>query len=183
MREVQVVIKCDKCGGDDAEPQAELNSKGKPVEVDLDKQCRDEFMLLKRRAAQILAPLTELVDEKGVAPEKSTKVKPKVTATGAPKKVVGERVCLICPETRASDTGILNHMRDEHNLPRSMVEIFGHLCPLDGEEFPRLAQHIAQVHKEHTHMSQAFAWAKQNGDERGIVAAQIAALEKKAAAA
>lgn len=180
MREVQVVIRCDKCGGDRAEPQTELNSKGKPVEVDLDKRCRDAFAKLKEQAAQILAPLTDLIDEKGVAPEKATKA----AAKNKPQaKRGGERICLLCPETRGSDNGLLAHMHKEHGWPSSMPVIWGNVCPLDGQEYPRVAQHLAQSHKDHANTSQAFHWAKENGDEHGVVAARIAEMEKVAAAA
>lgn len=179
-KEVQVVTRCDGCGStDDVDTYPEVNSSGKPVEIDLDAPCKARFDDLKAQAALILTPFTDLIDEHGAKPTKASKPKTRP----ASKKVVGERVCLMCTETMASDTGILGHMQKEHGLPRSMPEIFGNICPLDAEEYPRLAQHVAQAHKEHTHVSQAFAFAKANGDPHKVVASRIAKLQKKAKAA
>lgn len=179
MKEIKVVATCDRCGGQDADEYSELNSKGKVVVVDLDKPCRDWREKLRREADLILAPIVELVDEKGVDPEKDS-TKP---AQKAPSKRTGERVCLMCPETRGSDTGIRDHMHAEHGWPKSMPDIFGDFCPIDGKEYPRVAQHIAQSHKEFPNATQAFAHAKANGDVHGVVAARIAALEEAAHAA
>lgn len=187
-KEVVVVVRCDKCGGENAATQTEQDSMGKPVEIDLDQPCRHEFEELKAQAAQILAPLTELVDEKGVAPEKATKVKTPAAAgkAKAPTERPGVRPCLVCPESRTSNTGILNHMRDKHGFPHSIPVVYGDVCPIGGEKVDTvLLRHISHAHKEHdfAHISQAFEWAKQHGDPYGVVAARIAELEKMAAAA
>jgi len=184
-REVQVVIKCDRCGGDNAEPVTEQNSKGKPVEIDLDKPCRDWRDELRQQAALILAPIVELAVEKGVVPEKGIKAKtPGPARYKPPSERAGDRVCLVCPVTRTSNSGILNHMTDEHGFPHSAPTIYGQVCPIDGQEQEGLlARHIGHVHKEFVHISQAFAWAQQNGDPHKVVASRIAELEKAAKAA
>lgn len=179
MKEIKVVATCDKCGGPDADEYTELNSRGKEVVLDLDKPCRDWREELHRKATLILAPVVTLADEKGVEPEK-------VSAKAAQKpssKKSGERVCLMCPETKGSDTGIRDHMHNEHGWPKSMPDIFGNFCPIDGGEYPRVAQHIAQSHKEFPNATQAFAHAKANGDPHGVVAERIAVLEEAAHAA
>lgn len=182
MKEIKVVATCDKCGGPDADEYTEQNSKGKPVVIDLDKKCRNEFEELRRQATSILAPITELADVKGIKPGKPTKV-PAVPKQPAPSDRPGERVCLVCPQTRTSNSGILVHMRDAHGFPNSSPEIFGNVCPVDGETHDGLARHIGQAHKEFVHISQAFAWAKGNGDPHQVVATRIAAMEKVANAA
>lgn len=174
MKQVQVVAMCDKCGGADADEYTEENSKGKPVVLDLDKPCRDWREELLQKAALILAPLVTLADEKGVAPEKAkAPTKPKSVS---PSDRPGNRFCLVCPETRTSNSGILNHMQDEHGFPHSVPKIYGNVCPIDGEIQDGLARHVGQIHKEFAHITEAFVWAKENGDPHGIVAARIAAL-------
>lgn len=181
MKEIRVVATCDKCGGSDADEYTEQNSKGKPVILDLDKPCRDEFEELRRQAALILAPIAELADLKGIKPEKAAKV-PAAAKPPVPSNRPGDRICLVCPETRTSNSGILVHMHDAHGFPNSSPMIFGNVCPIDGETHDGLARHIGQVHKEFAHITQAFAWAKDNGDPHQVVATRIAAMEKAAAA-
>lgn len=186
MKEIKVVATCDRCGGSDADEYTEQNSKGKPVVLDLDKKCHDEFEELRRQAALILAPIAELADLRGIRPEKLAK--PAKAAKAAkqppPSERPGDRVCLVCPETRTSNSGILNHMTDAHRFPHSSPEIFGNVCPIDGEvQKGLLSRHVGQVHKEFVHISQAFAWAQKNGDPHQVVASRIAELEKAAKAA
>lgn len=183
MKQPIILVRCDMCGGDDAETYPETNSKGKPVEIDLDKKCKDEFDALRRRAAEILAPLTELIDDKGVEPEKAAKPSKAAKAAARYEAAKGKRICLLCPETRDSDWNLRDHMRNDHGLSGSMVETYGTLCPVDGEPFDRIGHHIRQEHKdivEGQHYSHAFIWAKEHGDPHGVVAKQIAELKRMA---
>jgi hypothetical protein len=165
MKEVTVVTSCDKCKGkSNVEEYTVRNSKGKEVILDLDKSCFEE----------VYGPGLVLADDRGVMPGKA----PKVVSPDSKKPKADSRICLVCPETRASDGGILNHMKTEHGFPASIPEVFGNRCPLDGEEYPPGSHHISQHHKDLTHISQAFARAKANGDPYGVVAARIDALEK-----
>jgi hypothetical protein len=172
-KDVVVVVSCDNCGGQDKEVQEfpAINSKGKRVILDMHPKCH----------AEIYGPGLELADSKGQPVDKS-KTTPNSKQPGyRPPSEGAERVCLVCPETRTSNTGILNHMQDEHGFPHSVPEIYGQVCPIDGDEFEGLlARHIGQVHKEHGHISRAFDWAKRNGDPHGVVAARIAEMEKVA---
>lgn len=180
MKQVQVVATCDKCGGANADEYTEENSKGKLVVLDLDKPCHDWREELRQKAELILAPLVTLADEKGVTPDKAkaqTKPQTKPKAITPPSERPGNRVCLVCPATRTSNTGILNHMQDAHGFPHSIPKIYGNVCPLDGEIQDGLARHVGQLHKEFAHITEAFVWAKENGDPHGIVAARIAALQ------
>jgi hypothetical protein len=167
MKDVRVVITvtCDKCKGPDADEYTVHNSKGKAVVLDLDKACFEE----------VYGSGLALADDKGVAPGKGPKVAPKQQPT---RDKSGTRICLVCPETRASDGGILNHMQTEHGFPMSIPEVFGNVCPLDGKEYPPGSHHLAKQHKDLGHISQAFAKAKEDGDPHGVVAARIAELEK-----
>ena len=180
MKQIVEIIRCDRCGGPDAQTYTELNSKGKPVEIDLDRKCYVEFETLREQAAEILAPIRELADEAGVRPEKATTTKSK-----PPSAQRAPRICLLCPETRDSDFGMRTHLQNEHGLTGKLTELYGTLCPLDGEQFQLVGHHIRQDHREHDfpHYSHAFVWAQQNGDPHGVVAKQIAALKKVARAA
>lgn len=187
MKEVQIVVRCDKCGGKGAETYTEENSKGKPVEIDLDAPCRAEHEKLKEqyaeavaKAALILTPIRELADSAGMKPGQGLP-KPKP----ASKTGTGDRVCILCWETRGSDNGMTDHIERDHGLPRSLTEMYGNVCPVDGTDgFSRLAMHFAQGHKgDFTHYSQGFVWAKQNGDPHKVLASRVAALKKVAKAA
>jgi hypothetical protein len=178
-KEVKVIPTCDACGKPGADafevPEFEvLNSKGKPVVLDLHEGCYIE----------IYGPGINLADDKGVRPEKVAQqlAAPKTKKQQYPTRE-GERICLLCPETRGSDNGLLDHMQKEHGLPRSNTEIFGNKCPIDGLEYDRIAMHIAQSHKEFANVSQAFAWANENGDPHGVFKARVAAMKKVASAA
>lgn len=191
-KDVRVIVdvSCDRCGGPDAETYTEENSKGKRVEIDLDKPCRAEHEKLRQeyaeamaKAALILAPITALADEKGVKPGTSTapgKVKPK-----PPSAQHAERVCLLCPETRNTDATIRSHFQEAHGLSGSFVEAYGTDCPLDGKPFDSLGHHARQAHSDlkMPHYSHAFRIAEKDGDPHGVVAKQIAALKEKVAAA
>lgn len=183
MKQIIEVIRCDLCGEQDAQTYTELNSKGKPVEIDLDKKCHDKFEGLRRQAAEILAPIRELADEAGVRPEKTTTTKAKQSSGDKADKA--PRICLLCPETRDSDFGMRTHLQSAHGLTGKLTEAYGRLCPIDGQQFQLVGHHIRQEHEEHNfpHYSQAFVWAQQNGDPHGVVANQIAALKRVARAA
>src|SRR2546429_9722311 len=111
MKEVITIARCDKCGAPDAETYTEINSRGKPVEIDLDKPCRDEMQEIRRQVAEItakmLAPVMELIDDKGIKPEKVAKQAKAAAAKYEP--AVGKRICLLCPETRDTDWGLRDH--------------------------------------------------------------------------
>lgn len=181
MKEIRVVATCDKCGGSDADEYTELNSRGKPVILDLDKPCRDEFEELRRQAALILAPIAELADAKGVKLDKPGKPMPRQLAAATRE---GTRICLLCPETRNSDATLRSHFIDDHGLSGSFVEAYGQECPLDGLPFEKIGHHVRQAHKDLNlpHYSHVFHYAQQHGDPKGVVANQIAALQKLAKA-
>lgn len=167
---VIVTVTCDECQVQDenTEEFSVLNSKGKPVLLDLHPKCH----------AAVYGRGLELADDRGVKPEKAT---PQVKEPYRPPSEGAERVCLVCPENRTSNSGILNHMTDKHDFPHSVPAIYGQKCPIDGQDQEGLlSRHIGQVHKQFSHISQAFDWAKKNGDEHGVVAARIAALKVQA---
>lgn len=189
-KDVVVRVRCDRCGGENAHTYTEENSKGKPVEIDLDDPCHAEHEKLKQQYAEavekaklILAPIFELADDKGVKP--GTPFMPGKTKPKPPSAQRGERICLLCPETRDSDHLIRVHFQDAHGLSGSFVEAYGTDCPLDGQPFESLGHHSRQAHAdlEMPHYSHAFRIAQKDGDPHGVVAKQIAALEELVAKA
>jgi hypothetical protein len=194
MKEVKVIVRCDRCGGEDAQTYTEENSKGKPVEIDLDKPCHDEHEDLRRqyaealeRAKLILSPIVDLADEKGVKPEKATRpaARPSSSTPPAEKRPEVPRICLLCDETRDTDWSLRVHFQEDHSLSGSLVEHYGEECPVDGLPFPKIGHHVRQAHADLNlpHYSHVFLWAKKNGDPHGTLAKQIAALQKLANAA
>lgn len=193
---VTVTVTCDGCGGPDAETYTETNSKGKQVEIDLDKPCRDAHEELRQRAQDIIAaarqqadevllPIKTLINEKGVTSEKIVKQKKAKTNATRYELNDGPRVCLLCPVTHDSDHMMREHLKTAHGLSGSFVEAYGTLCPVDGDPFERIGHHIRQAHPELgiRHYSEAFAVMRKKGDPFGVVAGQIAALQKLAKAA
>lgn len=172
-KDVVVVVSCDNCGGqgEDVQEFPAINSKGKRVILDMHGKCH----------TAVYGPGIELADAKGQAVDKAKTVPGSKQPGYRPPSESAERVCLVCPETRTSNTGILNHMQDEHGFPHSVPAIYGNKCPLDGDEFEGLlSRHIGQVHKEFGHISRAFDHAKRNGDQHDVVAARIAEMQKVA---
>lgn len=191
-KDVVVIVRCDRCGGEDAQTYTEENSKGKPVEIDLDNPCHDQHEELKRqyaeaiaKAALILSPIVELADEKGVTPDKAGKGRPKAKPETSVGPGEGPRVCILCWAEPETDAKLKTHLQRDHGLGDSLITFYGSECPVDGEPFDRVAHHIRQGHKdlEFSHYSQAFVWAKKNGDPHGTLAKQIAAVQKLANAA
>jgi hypothetical protein len=190
-----VTVTCDGCGGPDADPYTETNSKGTQVEIDLDKACHDAHEELRQKAQEIIAaarqqadevllPIKTLINEKGMPVAKQQKKKAKTNA-GRYEPNDGPRVCLLCDVTHDSDHMMREHLRTAHGLSGSFVEAYGTLCPVDGEPFERIGHHIRQAHPELgiRHYSEAFAVMQKKGDPTGVVAGQIAALQKLAKAA
>jgi hypothetical protein len=191
MKEVQVIVRCDNCGGQGAETYTEANSRGKLVEIDLDKACRAIHEDLKRqyeeavaRAALILSPILELADQSGVTPDKVVKP-PKVQKPSAAKRVEAPRICLLCPETRDTDWTLRGHLQRDHGLSGSLSEVYGTVCPVDAMVYPKLGLHVQQAHAtlDLPHYSHVFLWAQQNGDPHGVYAKQVAEVQRLADAA
>lgn len=169
---VVVTVTCDQCKVQDEKTEEfpVLNSKGKIVLLDLHPECHVE----------VYGPGLELADSSAQVPDKGSSKAPHKSPSNRP----GDRNCLLCPETRTSNTGILDHMTNDHGLPHSSQEIYGNVCPIDGEEQSGLlSRHVGFQHKEFVHVSQAFEWAKTHGDKHHVVAARITAMKKLAKAA
>lgn len=74
--------------------------------------------------------------------------------------------CLYCPQTFTGRKYLERHLGRDHDLK----DFWGSTCPLCGQEYARLAQHVVRNHE--LHASLAFAKAEAEGDPYGVVAAR-----------
>jgi hypothetical protein len=129
--------------------------------------------------AEIIEPLRKLWDEAGVeidAPRGKSRHPslPKGDARrGRQSDKPQDRQCLWCVESYASDTGLSGHLVRDHNLPKTLGEVFGNKCPLCGKEFPSLGRHTMRDHGV-SHITQAFVRARGDGDKFKVVATIVA---------
>jgi len=87
--------------------------------------------------------------------------------------------CIWCPLTyaRSSGTGFRTHLRKIHGFATS-EEAFGSQCPVCGQaDLQKISGHVVAKHPEFAHITDAFLWARDHGDEHGVFAARRVAGE------
>jgi len=154
---------------------------GKPKNVDLCDPCDQELTLAELRVC-----LREFGQLAG-----STKSKPgpkgnhadtvaKFVATGqrngrTPKDGKRREQCLWCP-LHYTGSGWGNHVQKEHGF-EGLKDALGGQCPKCGEGgFETVSVHIQRTHaREFDSISEAFLWARDNGDPHGVYARRRAA--------
>lgn len=193
-QEVRVDIWCDglKLGGDGdfvvrhdprveafTRPPIALDGKA-PKHVDLCDLCNSELTLDELR---------EVLKQFGVVPAgKGPSSRPGQAASSPAREVAhnalnGARagrdrgagvktfVCIWCP-LDYSQSGWLSHIQKKHGFS-GIKEAVGHQCPVCGTDgFDTLSVHISRTHDEFDSITDAFHWAKDNGDPYGVWAKQ-----------
>jgi hypothetical protein len=86
--------------------------------------------------------------------------------------------CLLCPAEYIATSGYVSHLREKHGVEKPAV-LYGKICPVCAKESTRLGEHVHQSHAEQglENTSQAFVWARDNGDPHGVVKARLQLLK------
>ena len=137
---------------------------------------------------EVVGPLVALLDDRGVpvdgAKAKRGPYRPKKAPVAAEPTVpvpvgpVDRNAPFTCPLCGAvgivKDSWVM-HLRTVHGIPTT-VELWGNRCPVCGQEFNGIGQHVARAHADLglRRVVDAFEWARVNGDPCGVYAAQIA---------
>lgn len=183
----EIVTWCDPCLAQDE------RSPGREMVVRVENITR-VMAMCGPHEDQYLKPLAALLEEYGVpaeaqpapapakpagaAQQRATALLTAAQVTGTRKgKTPAERGahCLWCSLTYSSDGGGLGrHVRTIHGYD-GVKEAYGRLCPLCGESYDILQAHLRKSHEEFGfgHLSQAFLWAKDNGDPFGAYEAAV----------
>jgi hypothetical protein len=147
-----------------------------PKSLDLCPGCRDELIkpieaLLAEHGASVPlpAPKGHRGPRKAVpAPALLPGVVPADADTDRP------HACLWCPATFTSQEGLLGHMMRKHGTSDRAGDVWGKVCPVCGHESEGRSSgtHIGQAHRDYgfPSVSQAFMWARDNGDPHGVYA-------------
>lgn len=182
-QELRVYIWCDgvKLGADgdfvprhDPQTTAGLTRTfafdgGKPKKVDLCDPCNTELTLAEARyVVREFGQSLDLAGQKGPGPRPL----PGVVSQRPPRMNEGRTDCIWCPGNYAW-TGWSGHLRTVHNIA-GVKEALGRKCPACGEEFDGLSVHITRGHEEFAMVTDAFFWARDNGDPYGVWAVTFA---------
>lgn len=84
--------------------------------------------------------------------------------------------CLWCPMDYAADSGFRAHLASLHGLAQGLAVFSSVPCPLCGIELHSLGSHITRGHTDlgFRNVTEAFIWARDNGDPHGSYAALLA---------
>lgn len=97
---------------------------------------------------------------------KAVKTAKKTTAP-APRNDEDEKLpCPYCDRSFTVRSTLERHLGQDHGL----TDFWGSTCPLCGQPYDRLAQHVVRGHG--MHISLAFAQAETDGDPYGVVTAR-----------
>jgi hypothetical protein len=131
---------------------------GKPKRVDLCDPCNTDMTLAEARYC-----IKEFGQSPDVAGQKAPRPMPGgSTPRPGGRMAEGRTDCIWCPGNYAW-TGWAGHLRTVHNLA-GVKEALGKQCPACGEEFDGLSVHITRGHEEFAMVTDAFFWARDNGD-------------------
>jgi hypothetical protein len=179
MREVRIDCWCDVCHATAKQVAGEtieitLGARSQPRELDLCMSHRE----------QLIEPLAVVLGSFGsvvAASSKSSKATRKRPASQvvAESSASGVRhgmrpegprdwLCLWCSLDYASSSGYLRHLLSHGAPVASLVEIFGHDCPLCGDTFGMLGGHLTRSHGG-VNVARAFVEAAIGGDQFGVV--------------
>lgn len=138
-----------------------------------------------------------LLEAQGRLPQEVLPPKPSKASKAVPDAPDGFRrgrrpesgrplVCLLCELDYAGNQGLMKHYAKAHGVAaESLAEVYGTRCPIDGMNYPDGAAALAGHMRHHDELPevrlvpQAFTWARENGDEHGVVATVLADLEKR----
>lgn len=163
---------CDICLTEDQEVD------GQQVVVALGKTAR-AVELCDPHRDQFVTPLEEMLRIHGRPADAAPKVRqgaqrarqqPQGTVATRTHLPVSERpvVCFLDDATFTSESGLRQHLGKMHNT--NTLGLFGHTCPLCLNEVgAHWNRHIHAEHPEHANVTQAFVWARDNGDPHGVV--------------
>lgn len=146
-----------------------LSVGGKPQILDVCPECFDEYV----------KPLKALLDEYGTPSEGQAPKKVPAAATGAVGGPQYRYGCLWCRKAYTTDTGLMLHIRGEHNIQGKGREVWGTVCPVCGIEHGILGMHTAKVHDGMT-ITQALMWARDNDDPHKVFAKVFGKVKKYA---
>lgn len=145
---------------------------GKPRTVDLCDPCNTDMTLAELRYC-----IKEFGQVPDVAGQKAQPVRGPGGSSPRPSRMAeGRTMCLFCPGEYAW-TGWSGHLRTIHGLA-GVKEALGRKCPACGEEFDGLSVHITRGHEEFPMVTDAFFWARDNGDPYKVWAEVIAKVER-----
>jgi len=194
----EIVIWCDPCLAEDVRtPSREYRLAVGTVTktVDLCDAHADQFVkpvstLLEEYGATVEVATAKKITQKrhAAGSNRSTGPLPEVTLltfqqTGVRKGKTpeGDREaqCLWCPMDYSVDgSGFRRHLETAHGLTGGFLKIFGGVpCPVCGKTgFTSLGAHLTRSHPEADFKSQtqAFIWARDNGDPHGSYATVLA---------
>jgi hypothetical protein len=196
-QEIRVDIWCDglKLGVDGDfvvrhDPRVEAVTRsfaldGKPAKlVDLCDPCNGELTLDELREVLKQFGVTSGAGKPGPGPAK-------VRAEGPARLILANQVsglrngreraeggktfvCLWCPLDYSS-SGWLSHVQKKHGF-KGIKDAVGVTCPVCGQgPYETLSNHVSRAHDEFLSITEAFHWAKDNGDPFGVYRARHAA--------
>lgn len=140
---------------------------GKPKNTDLCDQCNSGPTCLT------LDELRAVLRESGVVVMAAAGKNPQPGRASQPRMSEGRTLCIWCPGDYAWGAWG-GHLRTAHGLG-GVKEALGKMCPACGEEFDGLSVHITRGHDEFPMVTDAFFWARDNGDPYGVWAKVSAA--------
>lgn len=128
---------------------------GKPKMCDTCDKCDDDMTVAEMR--YVLAEFGSAV---------GAGKKPKQQQPAPQKQADGRTDCLWC-DTNTTWGAWGGHLREVHGFS-GIKEALGNQCPACGEKLAGLSVHITRGHDEFAMVTDAFFWARDNGDPYGV---------------